>query len=210
MDKNLIKKIFKPNIIYEGILTCFKNKKIHIASMGFTFNENFDLIIKPFKETETYKIIKEKKKAIINVVNDARLFYTATYEKEINKNEAKLSRKLKLPRLKYSNLYIECKLKKIIENETRASFIMEPIYIYSRKTYVKPYTRAEFALIEALIHSTRIKVFLNFKMYDEVDKLISLIDHYSKLIQRIAPKSEYEKIMEKINRIVEKELKFKD
>jgi len=50
---------------------------------------------------------------------------------------------------------------------------------------------------------------MEMKLYEEVDRLVSLIDHYDKLIRRIAPNSKYTRIMDEINKIVDSNLKFK-
>jgi hypothetical protein len=207
--KEKLKLIFQPNVIYEGIITFEKENGLpHMASMGFLFNNEFDMIVRPFKDTQSYKYIKEKKKAVMNIVNDVELFFKATYG-EFSPDEFQPSYKLKIPRLKVSNLYIETQLKEIKEDDVRASFILEPVYVYAKKVYERPFTRVEFAVIETLIHSTRIRVFLNMKVYDEVERMISLIDHYEKLVRRIAPNTKYQEIMEKISKIVEDSLKFK-
>jgi len=207
--KDKLKVIFQPNIIYEGIITFEKEDgSPHMASMGFSFNDEFEMVIRPFKDTQSYKYIKMKKKAVMNVVNDVELFFKATYG-EFSLEEFQPSYKLKVPRLKSSNLYIEVQLKDIKEDGVRANFILEPVYVYAKKVYERPFTRVEFAVIETLIHSTRVKVFLNMKLYDELERMISLIDHYEKLVRRIAPNTKYQEIMDKISKIVEESLKFK-
>jgi hypothetical protein len=206
--KEFLKNLVECYVNYEGILSCYNfENKPHFASMGFMFNENFDIIIRPFKNTESYKYVITNKKAVINVVNEAKIFYLVTYEKNLTNNLIGISEKLKLPILKNVFFYIECILKDILDDEIRPSLILEPVHFFAKKTFIKPYTRAEFALIESLIHSTRIRVFKEEKMYTELENLLSLIEHYNRLINRIAPKSHYVEIMNKINKIIEEELR---
>jgi len=205
MNKEILVEIFKPNVIYEGILSCYDlNKKPHIASMGFSFDKDYNLLIRPFKDTLTYKYVSNNKVAVINVVRSPELFFIATYSEKIDESLLDLSSKFKLPKLKEANLYLEVSLQNVLENEIRPTFIMKIENIFARKVYEKPYTRAEFALIESLIHSTRIRVFKEQKLYDEVEKLLSFIEYYDKLIRRIAPNTEYEELINKINFVVEK------
>ncbi len=207
--KEKLKLLFEKNLIYEGILSCFdENGKAHMASMGFSFDEEYDLIIRPFKDTKSYNYVLKNKKAVINVVDDIELFFKATYG-EPEQNIFKSSYKLRIPRLKSADLYIEAELKEVKEEEARATFKLKPVYLYSKKTYIKPFTRAKYAVMETLIHSTRIRVFTRMKLYEEVERLISLIDYYDKLVRRIAPNSKYQRIMEEINKIVEEALKWK-
>lgn len=207
--KEFLKNLVERNVNYEGILSCYNlENKPHFASMGFMFNGDFDIIIRPFKNTESYKYVTTNKKAVINVVNEAKIFYLVTYEKNLINDLVGISEKLKLPVLKNSYFYIECILKDILDDEIRPNLILEPVHFFAKKTFVKPYTRAEFAIIESLIHSTRIRVFKEERMYTELENLLSLIEHYSKLVNRIAPKSYYAEIMNKINRIVEEELRY--
>jgi Uncharacterized conserved protein len=208
-SKEFIKGLVEPYVNYEGILSCYNlEKKPHFANMGFIFNENFDIIIRPFKSTESYKLVTLSKKAVINIINDAKIFYLVTYEKDSINELIGISEKLKLPCFKNAYFYIECELKEILDDEIRPSLILEPVHHFAKKTFIKPYTRAEFALIESLIHSTRVRIFKEEKMYTELENLISLIDHYTRLVNRIAPKSSYMEIMKKINKIVEGELKY--
>lgn len=207
--RETLKSIFEMNVIYEGILTLYDlDKKPHMASMGYSFDEEFNLILRPFKDTKSYSYLKKEGKAVINVVNDVELFFNATYGED-KSDLFKKSYKLKIPRLKDAKLYIEGKVIEIKEDEARATFKLEPVYLYAKKTFERPFTRAEYAVIEALIHSTRIRVFSSLKLFEEVERLISMIDYYDKLIGRIAPGSKYQRIMEEINKIVEETLKNK-
>ena len=53
-------------------------------------------------------------------------------------------------------------------------------------------------MIEAIIHATRIKMFLTQGREGEARRLMDMVEHYQRLISRVAPDSEYSRIMEDI------------
>jgi hypothetical protein len=62
--KEFLKSLVERNVNYEGILSCYNlENKPHFASMGFMFNGDFDIIIRPFKNTESYKYVTTNKKS---------------------------------------------------------------------------------------------------------------------------------------------------
>jgi hypothetical protein len=207
-SEELIKRIFIPNVIYEGILTCYSiEKSPHAANMGFSFNDKFKLIIKPFKNTRTYEYVSKMKQAVINIFNDVKYFYEVNFGK-INEKSFNLSRMLKIPKLKDSIFYLECQLEEIEEDQIRPKLVMNVVNFVSKKTHLKPITRAEFAVLEALIHSTRVRVFKELNMQEELENLLSLVDYYERLIKRVAPNTLYDNMMFEIDLKIQDELRY--
>ena len=73
-----------------------------------------------------------------------------------------------------------------------------------KKTSFDLYSRGAHAVIEAIIHSTRIKEFLAKGKTKKTSKLIQLVNHYKELIQRVSPDSDYEKIINELQNKINK------
>ncbi len=177
--------------------------------MGFSFDDKYKLIIRPFKDTRTYEYVSKTRRSVINVVNDVKLFYDVSFG-NIKDDFFNVSRIFKIPKLKNANFYIECEIEEIEEDDVRAKFTMKTLNVVAKKSYIKPITRAEFAVLESLIHSTRVKVYKDLKIFDELENLLSLIEYYEKLIRRVAPNSMYEIMINRINQRVQEELKHEN
>jgi hypothetical protein len=67
----------------------------------------------------------------------------------------------------------------------------------------KAYSRAAFALIESVIHATRVKEYLASGRVGDAEQLLSLIDHYRTLVERVAPGSRYALVMADLLKRVE-------
>lgn len=53
-------------------------------------------------------------------------------------------------------------------------------------------------MIEAIIHATRIRMFLSQGREGEARRLMNLVEYYQRLIARVAPDSEYSRIIEDV------------
>lgn len=70
--------------------------------------------------------------------------------------------------------------------------------IKASRSLPKAYCRASFATIEAIIHTTRVKLFLSDggrQKREQAYRLIELIEHYNIVVNRTAPNSRCSEIM---------------
>jgi len=173
------------------------------APMGIVMESNEQVIIRPFISSSTYKNIQTKKCAVANVTSNPEMFYLTAF-KETNP-DGKLSSDLfekaetvDAPRLRAADATVE-----VIVDETgsfsteRAEFLCNVRHVKASKKLPKVYCRAQFATIEAIIHATRIKVFLrgNKQEQKQAIKLLELVDVCQDVVQRTAPNSRYSEIM---------------
>ena len=77
--------------------------------------------------------------------------------------------------------------------DTRRAKVTCKVVKVSKASKLKPrvYCRAVFALIESVIHATRIEALISEGEREEAEKLIGLIRHYADLVKRVAPESIY-------------------
>jgi len=181
-----------PNTIYEVIVTTYdKNGKANAAPMGITFDEEKNVIIRPFLETTTYENLCENKECVV-----ATLF----------KEELSSKNFIKTPDINAPILLAKeknCIAIKIIEKgkeSGRAIFTGKIIQTQLNLVLIKPITRAFSSLLEILIHATRV---IHYKKSEgenssTVKELMLLIDHHVDIIKRVTSDKLYNDLVEKI------------
>ncbi|MHA1366848.1 MAG: DUF447 domain-containing protein [Candidatus Heimdallarchaeota archaeon] len=192
-----------PNTIYEVIVTTYdKNGKANAAPMGITFDEEKNVIIRPFLETTTYENLCENKECVVNFIYEPELFVKATLFKE----ELSSKNFIKTPDINAPILLAKeknCIAIKIIEKgkeSGRAIFTGKIIQTQLNLVLIKPITRAFSSLLEILIHATRV---IHYKKSEgenssTVKELMLLIDHHVDIIKRVTSDKLYNDLVEKI------------
>lgn len=195
---------FQSEIIYEAIITTFDQKnKPNAAPMGFTITKEKQVIIRPFKESDTYKNLQHQKACIVNITNDPDLFVKSTLFQDLLTDEFyNKSKMINAPILKAcKGNHIVLKVANETEEEERGIFYCDIINSELCKENVRPHTRAFSSLIEILIHTTRVIHFSRIKRPNDsnVKQLRELIEHHSQIISRVTNKdSQFQKYVEKI------------
>ena len=200
---SLAKLGFKKGIIFEGIVTTSSRYKPNAAPMGIVTGDMKHIIIRPYKTTRTYKNLTVANNAVINFTDDPYLFYKTALkgdmsEETIRKSIFEKTATSEAPKLKGADAYIYISMiKKEDEEQDRAKLTFKVNRVELINPHFRPYCRGPSAVIEAIIHSTRIRHFLSKDMKDEADRLIKMVEHYHGLVERLAPNSEYTRIMSK-------------
>jgi len=158
---------FKKSSIVETIVTTLNpDGTVNPAPMGISRGEGLTLIIKPFKTSNTYRNLSENPIACINITSDSS-FYLQTAFKDTQFNG------LHQPRfngLRMEQAYANILLRKKSENmigDYRASFNFEVQGIEYKVLNPKAFSRGDSATIDAIIHVTRLKAFLNQGKLDD-------------------------------------------
>ncbi|MHA1695097.1 MAG: DUF447 domain-containing protein [Candidatus Helarchaeota archaeon] len=195
--------------IYETIVSTFNNKPDfpHAAPMGIIFKDDY-ISIKPYKTSRTYKYMDKNRCAVINFIDDLKLFYIFSQEdKDMSKlmDYFKVVSEFTTPIFKNSNLSIEVKvLEDVRKDDIRAEFKCEPLnYIYNMdyQKEFEPINRATGCVLESIIHSTRISLYRRLntpELISKIDGLISLLKHYRRIIKKVYPNSVYSWIIDDI------------
>ncbi|MHA1270974.1 MAG: DUF447 domain-containing protein [Candidatus Helarchaeota archaeon] len=209
IDMFLEKFNLQRNAIYETLVSTY-NETInfpHAAPMGIIFEGNY-ILIQPYKTSRTYKFIQKNNYAIINFIDDLEIFYIFSQnDKDMKKlkNYFKIISEFTTPVFKNSNLSIEVKVVRNLENDNiRAKFLCEPLnYIYRIKDQTKfePINRAAGCLLESIIHFTRIEIYRKIntpQLISKIDNLISLLKQYRRIIKKVYPQTKYSEIIDDI------------
>ncbi|MGB9659269.1 MAG: DUF447 domain-containing protein [Nitrososphaerales archaeon] len=191
---------FMRNCIFEAIISTYGIKNLpNAAPMGVMTDDMHRLIIKPYTTSQTYRNILLQKCAVVNITSDPVIFYKTAFKDANHSSEVPLdwfekANRVNAPKLKNADACIEVEATKIENKRDRAKVFCEVVNIVPAKIFPKAYCRATFALIESIIHATRIKVFLS-KDEKKVEELTNLVKYYGALVGRVAPRSVYSDIM---------------
>lgn len=196
------------NWIYEAIATTFnENKKPNSAAVGI-YTKNFrTIILELYKTSNTYKNIIRDGEFAINFTDNISLFYKSSISKRGLKYAK--AKKINAPILKDADGYLELKSigiedlndKVRIESEIVDSKINQKNFasqnfnsqykLYCDKK-INLINRAKFLALESIINATKIPyISASYKKF-----LKQEIQNYSRIIKKVAPDSEYIKIVE--------------
>ncbi|MGA3059780.1 MAG: hypothetical protein ABSD92_05360, partial [Candidatus Bathyarchaeia archaeon] len=82
--------------------------------------------------------------------------------------------------------------------------ILEVKKVEATRRYPQVHCRAMDATIEAIIHATRVKAFVNSEeKQEQVSKLLKLIDNCNGVVNRVAPNSVYSLVMADLTKTID-------
>ena len=155
--------------IHEVIITtCDRDCNHHIAPMGINIIDN-KVIIKPFKPSKTLDNLRESKCAIVNFIDDVRVFAGIVTGMKREWDLEKVSDN-KVMRLKDANAHFTLQVRVETDDEVRPEISCE---IIDKKTY-KPFlgfNRAQFSVIEAAVLVSRLGRLPMKKIHEEIEYL---------------------------------------
>lgn len=195
---------FLKNSILEAIVSTYDaNGQPTAAPMGVKTEDMKRIIIRPYTSTLTYKNLQSKRCAVINITSNPELYYRTAF-KEANP-EGKIpaewfekAETVDAPRLRMAEAFVEVSVVDIKMPRTeRAEVICNVQLIKMSRLLPKAYCRAVFATIEAIIHATRVRLFLSSdrQKRKKAYRLIKLVEHYNNVVNSVAPNTHYSEIM---------------
>jgi hypothetical protein len=197
---------FSRDIIAETIISTYNaQRQANAAPMGVTIKNAKQIVLRIYTSSLTYKNLQVKRCAVVNVVTDPDLFYQTAFKCDETKGGLPLEwfEKTKLvdaPRLLKAEAYVEVVVDAVRPlKDGRAEITCKVKLIRASKILPKVYCRASFATIEAIIHATRVEVFMKHgdrQKKKQALKLIELIGECNNIVNRVAPNSRYSEIME--------------
>jgi len=191
-------------MIHEVIVTTKDSKdKIHIAPMGIRWlnddRNSKKIIISPFKPSTTLDNLMITKKAVINFIDDVRVFAGIVTKKkrdwEVN------STNNEYPYLDNANTYIPVNVLEIIDDKVRPKIICGQFDTHIIRPFLG-FNRAQSAVIEGAVLTSRLG------MIDD-DKIINEIKYLKIAIDKTAGSKEieaWEWIMSKIDQHFKKQI----
>ena len=202
---------FLKNMIFEAIVSTYnRDGSPNAAPMGTIMQNQQTISLNIFNTSETNRNLKTNKCAVINYTNNIDIFYKTTF-KETNPT-GKLpdewfekAKTVNAPKLQESDATIEvsvASMESIVAEKT--NFTCSIVKINVEKMYPQIYCRAMALTLEAIIHATRLKVFVNDKAHEKnVNTLLQVIENHKDAINRIAPNSKYTVIMSDLTKKID-------
>jgi hypothetical protein len=194
---------FLKGIIAECIVSTYNiDGKPDAAPMGVIMEDEQHLIVNLFNSSTTCSNIKANRCAIVNLISNIEVFYKTAF-KEAN-IDGKLPQEwfekakvVNAPKLRSADATVDVSVSDItpIDTEkTRAVCTVE--LVQATLKFPQVHCRAMDATLEAIIHATRVKAFLNDEgKQRKVSKLLGLIDNCRDVVNRVAPNSSYSTVM---------------
>jgi hypothetical protein len=193
-------------ITYETIIsTLAQSGEYNAAPMGILSEDGTSVILRPFKATRTYSNLVATRAAVANFTDDPLLFLTTAMKNDESLDCGMFTKAkvVEVPRLVAAESFLELQVTRIDESLDRAVVVCSPIHGEVVKTSPKPYCRGRFAALEAVIHATRVKVFLEEGRRKEAESLIQMIRAYRELALRVCPNSSYQLVAERVVELVQ-------
>lgn len=189
--------------ICEAIVTTRNSSGFtNVAPMG-VYRIDSLLEIKPFKTSTTCKYLLEYPQACVNITNDPCIFLITAFKEESFQgfNPVSVDDRLRLSSCD-AHIFID-----VIKNEdlnNRVSFLCQVSSIEEKKTTPKVFNRGKSEAIEAIIHATRIFVFLKKKNWEQVEILIKRFYDCKDVVQRVSAQNSIEnKIIQALEKMID-------
>ena len=196
---------FSKETIAETIISTYSvNGQPNAAPMGATMDSPQHLVIRIYTSSLTYKNLQSKRCAVVNVTSDPEAFYRTAFkeanlEGKVPQEWFEKAETVDAPRLRAANALIEVTVADITTLDTESAEVScEVKLVQASSVLPKAYCRALFATIEAIIHATRVKVFIiggNRQKQEQALKLLETIRECRDVVNRVAPNSRCSEIM---------------
>jgi uncharacterized protein len=194
---------FSKGVIAETIVSTYNTDgTCNAAPMGVILQDEQHLVINFFNSSLTQKNIVANKCALVNLTGNIEAFYKTAF-KEVNP-QGKLPQEwfekakiVKAPKLRFANATVEVTLGGLVTDgveKTKVVFSVQSVD--ATMMYPQVFCRAAALTLEAIIHATRVKAYVNVDSEQaHVNTLLETINSYAELINRVAPNSSYQVVM---------------
>ncbi len=154
------------------VTTSNEDGTTHIAPMGIREEEG-KIIISPFKPSATLDNIRRNNTAVINRVDDVRIFagcLTGHKDWPLLPTE-----QIQGYRLEAALSHVELELSSFEDDELRPHFFFKPVHEVTHKPF-KGFNRAQAAVLEAAILVSRLHMLAEDKIDQEIEYLTIALD----------------------------------
>ncbi len=194
---------FLKGVIAECIVSTYNmDGKPDAAPMGVIMEDEQHLIINLFNSSTTCSNIKANRCAIVNLTSNIEVFYKTAFKEanidgKLPQEWFKKAKAVNAPKLRFADATIDVSVSDITPIDTEKTRAVCTIkLVQATKKFPQVHCRAMDATLEAIIHATRVKAFLNDEgKQKKVSKLLELIDNCNDVVNRVAPNSSYSTVM---------------
>lgn len=186
---------FSSETYSEVIITSSFNGEVHVAPFGVKTFKNL-LYFRTYHPSTTYRNIVKSGECVLNITSNAETFYNAIFHPE--RLEFEPSFKVSTPRIRGLDGYVECILVNVKDFNLYSVLYCKPVHVEYKCILPRTFNRAEPAIIEALIHYTRVKPYLEAGKTSDVQELIKRIEMCKYIVEHSTTNRELLKIIEDI------------
>ncbi len=193
---------FFRGVICEAIVSTFNpDGSADAAPMGITMQDATHLVLNIYNSSSTLRNLQANMCGVVNVTGDIEAFYKSTF-KEANPNGVlptewfERAQVVKAPELCFADATVAFKVLQMEPNGEKTRVVCGVEQVCAREGYPKVYSRALALTLEAIIHATRVKAYINDPAEQHrVNTLLGLIQNCSDTVNRVAPNSAYTAVM---------------
>ena len=204
---------FCMGVIVETVVSTYNAKRqANAAPIGVMMKRPNCIALRIFNSSLTYNNIKLKRCAVINLISDAEIFYHTAF-KETNQNARipqewfEKAETVDAPQLQKAEALIEVTVVEIQPFDSERTEVTCKVQrIKASSILPKAYCRAQAATIEAIIHATRVKVFVTKSSRQNQERTLRLLEKIKEcnnIVNCVAPNSCYSEIMADLNQRIE-------
>lgn len=171
--------------------------------MGVSPLKGCRLAIRPFTDTATYRNLLRTGCATVNFCSDPFLYYFSALKFLKSgglKGMFKPSNVVNSPELRKADAVLSVDVEQVVGEEVGRRSLFKCVIVSvkgPRMRKSEPYCRAPHALIECIIHATRIRPYAEENL-SEARRLLDLIAHHRSVIMRVAKYSKYAQAVDEI------------
>ena len=197
---------FETHSIYEAIITTNSLNGIpNAAPMGIIRRNRKKVQIMPFKTSKTHENLRAKSNACINITSKTGLYLVTAFKDFFFESLRTpiIDEKLRL-HPSDAHIFVEIKKDESI-SDLKTSFICEVKEIEVINPFPTIFSRGKAKTIDAIIHATRIKVYVEKEDKSKVDYLRGKFLECKKFVMRTSsPDSEEIKVINHLCELIDK------
>jgi len=160
-------------VILETIVTTLaEDGSVNCAPMGVEWAEE-TIVLKPFLETATYRNVAATGAAVVNLIDDARVFARAAISSPVYPTEP--ADRVRGVVLRDCCSWREVMVRRIDSRPPRARIETEVVHRGVRREFIG-FNRARHAVLEAAIHATRLHLLPADFIEQEMARLQVIVD----------------------------------
>jgi hypothetical protein len=194
---------FLKGSIAECIVSTYNiDGKPNAAPMGVIMEDEQHLIINLFNSSTTCSNIKANRCAVVNLTSNMEVFYKTAFKEanpggKLPQEWFEQAKAVNAPKLRLADASIDVSVSDITPIDTvKTRAVCNVELVQATRKFPQVHCRAMDATLEAIIHATRVKAFVNDEgEQKEVSKLLKLIDNCDDVVNRVAPNSSYSIVM---------------
>jgi hypothetical protein len=164
-------------VIIETIVTTVDAAgAVNCAPMGVDWDPDVDgdtIVLKPFLETATYRNVTATRAAVVNLIDDVRVFARAAISNPEYATEP--ARAVRGVVLADACSWREVTVRAVDSSPPRSRIETAVVHHGSRREFIG-FNRARHAVLEAAIHATRVHMLSREFLLGEVERLQVIVD----------------------------------